>query len=52
VQPATTPPMPVSPGAAPINDPRKTTLQQGGGIHSAPTPAPTVTASPSTEKKP
>ena len=51
-QPATTPPMPVSPGAAPINDPRKTTLQQGGGIQSAPMPAPTVTTSPSTEKKP
>jgi len=51
-QPATTPPMPVSPGAAPINDPRKTTLQQGGGIQSTPMPASTVTASPSTEKKP
>ena len=50
--PASTPPMPVSPGAAPINDPRRATLQQGGGIQSAPTPAPTVTASPSTEKKP
>ena len=50
--PASTPPMPVSPGAAPINDPRRATLQQGGGIQSAPMPAPTVTASPSTEKKP